>query len=59
MRRIGPVQMGGLAVLTLLVLATAALDRVGINPGEALYVLVLGLTTTGYIWYERRGKQRQ
>lgn len=52
-----PVYIGGLAVVILLLLAVAALDRIGVNLIEALYLAVLGLTLIGYSVLEWRGRQ--
>jgi hypothetical protein len=50
---------GGLALLALLLLTTAALMRLRISFGEALYLSMLGLTLVSYgvtEWYLRREK---
>jgi len=44
---------GGLALLTLLLIAITVLKQLGVSVGEALYLSVLGLTVVSYGITER------
>jgi hypothetical protein len=51
-----PVYIGSLAVVILLLLTVAVLDRLGVNLIEALYLTVLAFTLIGYSGLEWRGR---
>jgi hypothetical protein len=49
---------GGLAVVVLLLITANLLKWLGISPGEALYLSVLGLTVIGYGMVEWRLRKK-